>query len=364
MNEQELEGLLYKSEGEDLDFKRDQYPLTNNTEKGELIKDILAFSNSWRSGDAFIIVGVDEAKSAGRSTPVGVSRHLRDADLQQMVNSKTNRKVSFAYEEVFFKGLNIGVIRIPEQERPSVLVTSFGGLTKDAVYVRHGSCTEIAGATESILMATATSTPRLKVQLANPETRQLFATAMTLTSTVVQFDETKVPLVSADPWSPAAMLGNKYYKKQKAKYIFDVELLSPVGFWIQNTSKTLASNVRLDLSVRKQPNLLVIDEHDYPRKPVYNSLYGGFNMPIVINPDIVVHDRDRVWTINVDFGNVQPGASVWTREVMYAGSSVYTDLNINGSIFGDNISPIPVNLKIEINTTKRPLAISELQIED
>lgn len=48
MNEQEIERLLYSGESDELDFKRDQYTLMNNDEKCELIKDILAFANSWR----------------------------------------------------------------------------------------------------------------------------------------------------------------------------------------------------------------------------------------------------------------------------------------------------------------------------
>ena len=49
--------LLYGEEGVDLDFKRDQYKFTqaSDDEKGELLKDIIAFANSWRRSDAFIL---------------------------------------------------------------------------------------------------------------------------------------------------------------------------------------------------------------------------------------------------------------------------------------------------------------------
>ena len=45
-----LEGLLHEAEGTALDFKSSQYPFENATEaeKSELLKDILAFANSWR----------------------------------------------------------------------------------------------------------------------------------------------------------------------------------------------------------------------------------------------------------------------------------------------------------------------------
>jgi len=51
-------------------------------EKSEFINDVLAFANSWRRTDAFILIGVDELKGGGRSIPVGIIKHLKDSDLQ------------------------------------------------------------------------------------------------------------------------------------------------------------------------------------------------------------------------------------------------------------------------------------------
>ncbi len=57
-----IESLLYQSEGTALDFKRDQYPFSDATDdqKSELLKDILAFANSFRQTDAYIVIGVKE----------------------------------------------------------------------------------------------------------------------------------------------------------------------------------------------------------------------------------------------------------------------------------------------------------------
>src|SRR4051794_8375989 len=100
-----FEELLYQEEGSSLDFKRDQYPFAGKTDeqKSELLKDILAFANSWRQGDAYILIGVDEVKG-GRSIPVGISSHahIDDASLQQFVNHKTNRPISFSYKAFQF----------------------------------------------------------------------------------------------------------------------------------------------------------------------------------------------------------------------------------------------------------------------
>jgi predicted HTH transcriptional regulator len=141
MQEAEIEELLNESEGTALDFKRDQYPLTNDLEKSELIKDVLAFTNSWRRTDAFILIGVEESKGGGRSNPVGITKHLKDSDLQQLVNSKTNRPITFSYAAVKFQTVWLGVIKIPVQERPVFLTNGFGKLKADIVYVRRSSST-------------------------------------------------------------------------------------------------------------------------------------------------------------------------------------------------------------------------------
>src|SRR2546423_2348552 len=122
-----VQELLYESEGVDLDFKRDQYPFegVSDFDKAELLKDILAFANAFRRSDAFILIGVDEV-AGGRANIVGVGEHLKDADLQQFVSTKTNRNVIFSYHAVEVEGKQVGVIRIQEQQRPIFLKKNFG----------------------------------------------------------------------------------------------------------------------------------------------------------------------------------------------------------------------------------------------
>lgn len=148
----EIEQLLNEAEGSSLDFKRDQYPFQSNEEKGELLKDILAFANAWRRDDAYILIGVDEVRG-GRSRPVGVERHFDDAALQQFVNSKTQRPISFSYRVESVDEVRVGVICVPVQERPFFLRADFGRLKKNVVYVRQGSSTSEANPDEIARMA-------------------------------------------------------------------------------------------------------------------------------------------------------------------------------------------------------------------
>jgi len=59
-----IKTLLYRSEGDNFDAKREQYKLSNSTkeQKSELLKDVLAMANAWIDDDAYILVGVDEKK--------------------------------------------------------------------------------------------------------------------------------------------------------------------------------------------------------------------------------------------------------------------------------------------------------------
>lgn len=80
----------------------------------------------------------------GAERVVGVSHHIPENDLQQFVNSKTNRPVTFSYRSYPFEGKQIGVITIPQQERPLYLNRNFGRLQRHIVYYRQGTTTAIA----------------------------------------------------------------------------------------------------------------------------------------------------------------------------------------------------------------------------
>ena len=59
-----IEQLLHEEESSTLDFKNRQYKFlkADDVTKSELLKDILAFTNSWRRTTAYILTGVKEVK--------------------------------------------------------------------------------------------------------------------------------------------------------------------------------------------------------------------------------------------------------------------------------------------------------------
>jgi len=145
LSKEHIEHLLYESESSTLDFKEKQYSFygADDDSKSELLKDILAFANAWRRSEAFILTGVREIKGA-RSQILGVDHHLKDNDLQQFVNGKTQQPLTFSYSAFEVEGKQIGVISIPIQYRPLYVVKDYGKLKSNAVYVRRGSATAIA----------------------------------------------------------------------------------------------------------------------------------------------------------------------------------------------------------------------------
>lgn len=175
VNEQLVESLLFEEESTTLDFKRDQYNFEGETDTGkksELLKDILAFANAWRRADAFIVIGVKEQK--GEKSVVGIAEFLDDAQLQQFVNSKTQKPLSFSYQNLKFKGIDIAVIHIPVQERPFYIIKDYGKLKKNTVYIRRGSATDEATPDEIATMRLSTyaesdvTAPKLSVSFLLP----------------------------------------------------------------------------------------------------------------------------------------------------------------------------------------------------
>ena len=170
-----LTSLLYEDESPTLDFKSEQYPCATDEQKGELIKDILAFTNAWRHADAYILIGVKE-NPASPATVVGVTNHLKDNCLQQLVNSKTNQPVSFSYRSAQLDDKGIGVLHIPVQDRPRFITKQFGKLSAGTVYLRRGSSTAVALPDEIARMGTAhtpQTSPVLQLQFVDTTQQRL-----------------------------------------------------------------------------------------------------------------------------------------------------------------------------------------------
>jgi predicted HTH transcriptional regulator len=191
-----LENLLNEDESNYIDFKQAQYRFAEASEedKSEILKDILAFANAWRRTDAYILIGVKEIKG-GRSQVIGITDHSDDAALQQFVNSKVQKPIQFSYIAFEFEEKQVGIVKIPVQERPFYLKQKYGKLKPNVVYLRRGSSTdeaepdEIAKMGIALASSTQSQIPNVDCEFANPITRTLYGKEIELSSTVLIVNE-------------------------------------------------------------------------------------------------------------------------------------------------------------------------------
>ncbi len=360
-----FERLLHLEESESLDFKAGQYPSLSGPEdsKRELLKDALAFANSWRTGDGHILIGVSK-KQGHRGEVVGVSEHFDDADLQQFVNGKTNRAVRFTYEAFPYEGKQVGVLTFKEQNRPVCLKNDFAKLRKNIVYVRQSSSTIEADPDEIAKMAMSgieSDKPVLDLQFGYRKSRQPLGQSITLTSTTRKL----LPRGTAKSESPVSgLLGlatyditrSAYHPDEMQVYLFMESLLQPFCFCVTNRSHKVANGVRLEARIPTNDGLWLKDEK--PKKPGKVL----WDVPLVQRSSFNFHvnKNETEYLVSAGFGKIQPGA-IGFCELGYIGSTSKQSIAIPATLYCDELPSQQVDLMIGIEVVAgRPVDITEL----
>ena len=243
-----------------LDYKRDQYPFrdADKLQKSELLKDILAFANAWRQEDAYIIIGIEELNT-GTGNPVGIDDHLDDADLQQFVNNKLNRNIDFSYNTFQYDDFSIGILKIPAQShnRPFFARNKFGNVNSLEVKIRRGTSTFTADPDEIKRMGLAEAesrrTPAAKLSIADTNTKNDLGESAIYKNTFIAIPkEEDIPdYRSSHPSATFAIGLNDEFTRQLAKHIHEKALLSPLLVRVENTSKVLLQNSRIEIVQEK-----------------------------------------------------------------------------------------------------------------
>lgn len=371
-----LETLLNMHESEILDFKREQYPFdgADNVQKSELIKDILAFANAWKTSDAHILIGVEEVKGA-RGNVLGVVHHIDDAKIQQLVNSKTNTPVRFSYLPVEIDSKAVGILRIDkDQERPIYLNKDFGKLKKGVVHIRRGSSTVEAEPDEVAKMGMARISsgvvlPTLELQFGNISNREAIGSRITVSPTILvdppppslsdiiaeklkpyDFEEISrkfarrslISDVSLDNFSikqsPEQI---RNYKEQIARMVSFVLVLKNLG-------EIVADDVRAELICDKSNEYRIISERSYPGNQPRGP-YGLLVRTPIIDHDLSISSLPEKWLIEACFGKIQPQAEAWLSDKFYLECTVETEVRLYGKIYADNLpKPIDVELFVKV----------------
>ena len=116
MEDRELvQALLNRQESDDLDFKSQEYNLTNNHGRSRFIKDIVAMANTPRSNSAYILLGALEHSGRVIETP-GVMAHPDESELGRIVSGRVRPTPKFSYRQVEYDGIGFGLIEIPSDQ--------------------------------------------------------------------------------------------------------------------------------------------------------------------------------------------------------------------------------------------------------
>src|SRR3989339_1166840 len=97
IDEKKIEELCLKGESVTLDYKVEQYKFNGNKDdKSELLKDVLSFANAWREEKGYILIGISENNGQGEIVGIQSDDIIDDANIQQFINSKTNKHIPFS----------------------------------------------------------------------------------------------------------------------------------------------------------------------------------------------------------------------------------------------------------------------------
>lgn len=376
LSNSDLQNFLGTYENRSIDFKRDQYKFINatNEEKSELLKDILAFANSQRENEAYIFIGVEDIKGGGKNKVVGieVDKRFDDANLQQFIKDKTNRKIIFLYEEYELEDKNIGIIRIPKQERPFFAIKDFGKVKKNTVYHRSGSSTVEANPQEIYEMHKNDNQkiPTLDLQFVNINSHEKLGKEIKIS--IICFAEPKIELPDYIEYKDFGRgveknpLCNINYLRELEHYVRSDFLLKPIQLSVFNSSNYHAENV--DLAIKIKPdnfnNIVIKELKDVPKK----TPPASFCIPEKLDDieerlkfleksqqkRIYIEGFDSSYNLSMRIGYIPPQSQSYT-EIFYIGSKETAKIELQAKIYAHNLpNPKEFNLAINFNVEQRP----------
>lgn len=395
MNPPDITTLLNMSESDSLDFKSGQYKFWNpstDEEKSELLKDIIAFANSFKTGDAFIVVGVSE-KNQRKDQVVGITTHLKDNEVQQFVNSKTNRRVAFLVHSSTAEGQPIDIIQIAQkQERPICLTKNYGKVKANEVWIRAGSSSATATPDQIAAMVKADQNAslgeaRIAVEWAAAKTRTRLGLEVGLTG--ARLIEPPPPPPKPTPRPPTALERKiarlspfeqfQFPQPQVARivsighdtgptaeelreYVQNRALFSPLRVWVKNLGARNASNVNVRIAIPKIDGVVVLDTRTLPKRPRGRGLLSALDLHTPRPLDTYVREVSGAWTVEIDAKTIQPQAEFWSYDHFYVASASDQTIEAIATIFADDLAkPLEVPLKIHAKVVEREIAPADFE---
>ncbi|MDB5992605.1 MAG: ATP-binding protein [Herbaspirillum sp.] len=363
-----IQRLLFSGEGDALDFKLRQYEFENadDDKKSDLLKDILAFSNAWRTTTAYILIGV-------RDNPrevVGLDRNIDDSRLQQFINGKTNRPLQFSYRTIEYSGKTVGLYTIPVQDRPTYIARRFGKVKADTVYVRRGSSTTEVKPDEiakmgSVDTAAQTHSPRLSIKLIDPEgdLTPIDVLKIRYTDFVLDLEEDEIlpdfPTENFKYLLPESERHNKDYYRELVQYICEQESLASLRLEIENTGDMFADNVNIFLSFPSSKGFGIGTKESLLDIPSPDSRYRGYYAHDV-QSQITYRSERGIVTAIFSIGKIQAGEKITTRRLyLFRPPEWLTEIKIR--VLSDQLrSPIELTIPALIEIEQQQLTMYDI----
>ena len=140
----DISSLLKRPEGETLDFKANNYDLSDKGNKRSFAKDLASLANTPRDGDAYLVLGVAE-QGDGSYKPLGINKPVDDADLQSVAESLLTPCPRFQHQVIRYGAVQLELITVPIGWSPVVpKKTDGGGFVEGTIYFRRGSQNAVA----------------------------------------------------------------------------------------------------------------------------------------------------------------------------------------------------------------------------
>ena len=165
---------------------------------------------------------------------------------------------------------------------------------------------------------------------------------------------------------------NSNYWRELADYALTHRSFAPIGFAATNASGELAKNARLEIIQPKGSAVDLIGDADLPefpsnRRGIFSPRLFNSSMlrPPKATPKVLEHDDQ--WTLHIDFGDIQPKATVWAADPVHVAASLASAHRLPLRIYADNLSePQEGEIQLDFSIEQRPrLTLEELgQIQD
>lgn len=366
-----IEELLYRGEGAALDYKVQQYPFSgaDDGQKSELLKDILAFANAWRTETAYILIGV---KNDSRDI-VDLDSDIDDSRLQEFINAKTNHPVIFSYRSLDYKGVKLGLYTIPVQDRPIFVKKKYGRVEPNVVYVRRGSSTALADPTEvakmgaSMVAHASSHAPKLTLTVVNADSMPTESFSMEYENLELLPDDKypDYPLRTRNNMHGFTTLENREFYREFAHYAKEAKSKRGFAFEVSNSGDNFADDVRLYLSLPKHLGFDIKDEYDLVRKPSTNrDLVGNINRvrPAAhsFNPKYSINKKGEEVVVTYFMGKILAGETQCTPTLfIIAPPTTLESMPIR--ILSDQLrSPIELRIPVKVKVESKQLSVDNL----